>query len=168
MIWSHELIAERKFEIIEGGIRPEMINPASVDISVGFRYIRKSISKEPLTLNGFDKNNPKLFEPGAFLLVETLETLIVPADAAIELKLKSTTARMGWNHSLAFWFDPGWYGIGTMEIKNICEPDDPDGMLPLYPGMPFAQIIIHKLDQPTKHLYKGRYQRAQTVEGAKN
>jgi dCTP deaminase len=165
-VWSKNTIIKRQEEIIEGGIRPEYINPASVDICIGMRFISPDISDQSFTLSGLDENYPKPIRPGQFILVETMETLIVPNNAAIELKLKSSRAREGWNHSLAFWFDPGWYGIGTMELKNITESK----ALPIWPGMRIAQIIIHNLDTPVeqKDLYNGRYQNATTVEGAKN
>lgn len=161
-IWSYNTIRRRQHEIIEGGIPDEFINPASVDIRIGHKYIPKDFVAPTYTLEGFTENAPKFFRPNKLILVETYETLIVPKDAAIELKLKSSRAREGWNHSLAFWFDPGWYGIGTMELINLgCED------LPLWPGMRIAQIIIHNLDESVERGYSGRYQNATSVEASK-
>jgi dCTP deaminase len=81
----------------------------------------------------------------------------------VDLRLKSSTARMGWNHSLAFWVDPGWSGVLTMEVQNISK-----GPLRLTYGQRFAQIIVHELSSLTgEHSYQGRYQGATTVEAAK-
>jgi dCTP deaminase len=103
--------------------------------------------------------------PGAFLLVSTYEYISVPPDLAIELKLKSSRAREGWNHSLAFWVDPGWKGILTMEIQNITQERD----LILEYATPFAQLIVHQLTTPVGEGqgYAGKYQNAQEVEYAK-
>lgn len=161
-VWSFETIKRRQHEIIKGGIRDDLINPASVDIRIGSKIIFPDISQQILTLYA-NEENPRVVLPGEFLLVETYETLIVPKDVAIELKLKSSRAREGWNHSLAFWFDPGWYGIGTMELKNITQ----NRFLNIWPGMRIAQIIIHNLDQPVEQGYQGRYQNATSVEASK-
>lgn len=88
---------------------------------------------------------------------------MVPNDLAVELKLKSSRAREGFDHSLAFWFDPGWDGIGTLEIHNMNRLQT----LTLEYGMRFAQIIVHKLDVPVTNPYAGRYQNATSVEAAK-
>lgn len=162
-IWSRETIIKRQHEIIEGGIDPEFINPASVDIRIGHGYIFPKISQRRITMINNSEANPIILRPNQFILVETYETLIVPKDAAVELKLKSSRAREGWNHSLAFWFDPGWYGIGTMELKSYSE----EAPLWFWPGMRIAQIIIHNLDQPVAVGYQGRYQNATGVEGSK-
>ena len=77
--------------------------------------------------------------------------------------LKSSVARMGWNHSLAFWFDPGWNGIGTLEIKNITQYS----ILPIWYGMPFGQLVVHMLDDVPNKPYNGKYQNASGVEGVK-
>lgn len=88
---------------------------------------------------------------------------MVPNDLAMELKLKSSRAREGFDHSLAFWFDPGWSGVGTMEIHNMNRLQS----LTLTYGMRFAQCIYHKLDVPVTTAYQGRYQNATSVEAAK-
>jgi dUTPase len=81
--------------------------------------------------------------PGAFVLVETYEHITIPNGYCAELKLKSSMARQGFNHSLAFWVDPGWSGILTMEVMNATQYH----LLELKCGERFAQLIIHRLDQ---------------------
>ena len=137
-----------------------LVNPASIDIRIG---------NAAMTENG----NWRRFEmpasglallPGRFALVETLETFEVPNGYAMDLRLKSSTARRGWNHSLAFWIDPGWKGRLTMEVQNVLR----DTTLRLIPGERFAQVIVHKLSGLSEKPYAGRYNNATTVEGMKN
>ena len=155
-------------ELMERGLRgellepfnPEMVNPASIDICIGTTNIYRGVECD---ITGRDQANPIYLERGAFMLCSTLERLKVPLDCAMDLRLKSSRARAGYNHSLAFWFDPGWDGIGTLELQNVgYEP------LPIYPGLRIGQIIYHRLVAPCDKPYAGRYQAATTVEGAKS
>ncbi len=139
----------------------DMVNPASLDIRVGRRYIREvghgRWEREPLPEAGLK------VEPGDFLLVDTLESFAVPNGYAMALYLKSSTARRGWDHSLAFWVDPGWTGVLTMEVKNVLQYNP----LTLRTGQRFAQAVIHKLSGPSARPYDGRYNGATGVEEAK-
>lgn len=150
-----------------------LINPASIDIRIGktialekYEYHRSNSNAiaDPLDISETTSDKPFWLEPGAFALVSTYEWVMVPNGYAIELKLKSSTARKGFNHSLAFWVDPGWSGILTMEIQNVLKQH----FIPLWYGMRFAQMIVHTLDKPAAYPYKGRYQNAAQVEAAKH
>ena len=139
---------------------PELVNPASVDIRIG-----ADVKME--TDGGWKDYDLRemtslLVPPGGFLLASTLERIVVPKDLAIECKLKSSRARLGWNHSLAFWFDPGWDGVGTLEIQNINRYHT----LALTYAERFVQLIVHQITGQTAG-YHGRYQGASTVEEAK-
>lgn len=151
----------------------ELVNPASVDIRIGREMLLEGLGGHypdgpqpvfnPIDLTKYNEYKPFVMHPGAFALVATLERLAVPNGYAVDLRLKSSRARQGWDHSLAFWFDPGWDGYGTMEIRNSTRYH----ALPLWAGMRFAQIIVHKLDAPAERPYAGRYQGAQSVEAPK-
>jgi dCTP deaminase len=139
-----------------------LLNPASIDIRVGRtavietafgRFEKMIIPETGLTL-----------DPGDFALLETWETFNVPNGYAMDLRLKSSVARRGFNHSLAFWVDPGWKGVLTMEVKNILQYNG----LRLFPGEPFAQVIVHRLTGLSIKPYAGRYQNAKNVEQAKS
>lgn len=144
---------------------PELLNPASIDIRIGKQLMWMSPAAgrsgkwQKIELK---EGSAYWLNPGELVLVETYEKLLVPDGHAMEMKLKSSIARQGYDHSLAFWFDPGWEGIGTMEISNHM-----DYVLPLEYGMRFAQIIYHRLTEPATHPYEGRYQHATGVESAK-
>lgn len=145
------------------------VNPASIDICIGHKCIIEMRS-------GFietDVSQPRFIDPddfththvgpGEFILVETLETFNLPHNIAMDLRLKSSIARMGWNHSLAFWVDPGWNGVLTMEIQNITRYQN----LYLEVGQRFAQVIVHQLSSPALNPYKGRYQNSTSVTSHK-
>ena len=135
----------------------KLINTASLDIRIGAELIQESGNLVSIL------RTPYNLDPGEFVLVETFEIIKVPLDLAVELRLKSSIARQGYNHSLAFWFDPGWSGRGTMEIQNITRTKK----LPLYEGMLFAQLIFHKLNSVPLAPYGGKYQWAQGVQAAR-
>ena len=166
----------------------KLLNPASLDIRIGktlliedikhknhidfktklrsrssVSYFRRVDLTHSITGQSFNEQNPYLIKPGTFLLAETLEWIKVSHKYCVNMYLKSSVARMGWNHSLAFWFDPGWNGIGTLEIKNITQYS----ILPIWYGMPFGQLVVHMLDDVPNKPYNGKYQNASGVEGVK-
>lgn len=143
---------------------PELVNPASIDIRIGNEVLVEHISEfYSSSISKSTKLNPWLVRPGEFILVATLETLKVPNGYAVEMKLKSSRAREGWNHSLAFWFDPGWIGKATMELHNVSRYHH----LPLYPGLRIGQIIVHRLSGDAIKPYNGKYQNTNSVEQSK-
>lgn len=156
-ILSDVTLHERLHELV---LEPDhtLVNPASIDIRIG-RYLKYEKEAEwDLVEQG-----PYTLQPKEFVLISTYEHLLVPDDLVIELKLKSSRAREGYDHSMAFHFDPGWSGIGTMEVHNMNRLQS----LSVEYGTRFAQLIVHKLDKPALKPYSGRYQNASTVELAK-
>lgn len=141
-----------------------LVNPASIDIRVGRQLVRPIAPGKgvPTNLVPFTEANPYEIGHHEFILVQTFECINVPNGYAVDLKLKSSRAREGWTHALAFWFDPGWRGVGTMELKNWAPYS-----LPIWYGMKIGQIIVHKVDAPSLHTYAGKYQGAEGVELAK-
>lgn len=138
-----------------------LVNPASIDIRVGRTAIVETafgrMDKVIIPSTGLT------LDPGDFALVDTWESFNVPNGYAMDLRLKSSTARSGFDHSLAFWVDPGWRGVLTMEIKNVKQYN----ALRLIPGERFAQIIVHRLSGMSDKPYAGRYNGAKGVEEAK-
>jgi len=151
-----------------------LINPASVDIRIGKTMMvekdqgaykcgfRETTAWQEVDLTNTNEQNPIMLQPGQFVLLSTYEHIKVPSNLAMELRLKSSIARQGYNHSLAFWVDPGWDGILTMEVYNVRQFK----RLPLWYGMRFAQAILSHVTEPTD-TYHGRYQHAAAVEAAK-
>ena len=141
---------------------PALVNPASIDLRIGRGLLYEDGDRD-MGWNLVEDGAYPL-TPHEFVLVETLEHITVPNGYVAELRLKSSSARAGFNHSLAFWVDPGWSGILTMEVANLRRARS----LPLIYGARFAQLIVHTLDAPAAAPYAGRYQGATTVQAAKN
>lgn len=187
MILPYQELNSRHSDLIEHPDK-ELLNPASIDIRIGdtllievynpslplwFNRLLRPISfllpKNVLpkfhnvNLKKYSKKNSFYIYPGECVLVASQENLLVPDDLVMDIRLKSSRARELYNHSLAFWFDPGWMGIGTLELQNIgsyCK-------LPLYPGMKIGQIIYNKLTDTCEKPYRGRYRGAGGVESSK-
>jgi deoxycytidine triphosphate deaminase len=135
---------------------PDLVNPASIDIRVGSEML---LEVGPEEFKAVDLTaEPVHLQPGEFALVPTLEWLMVPNGYAVELKLKSSRARQGYDPSMALWLDPGWCGTGTMGIRNATRYTP----LPIEYGMRIAQVIVHQLDQPAVRPNSGRDQGART------
>lgn len=141
--------------------RHQFVNPASIDVHCGNELLKETpngeLTKMPIPRAGIQ------FKPGEFALVPTLEYFNVPNGYAMDLRLKSSSARQGWQHAMAFWVDPGWRGVLTMEIYNARHYET----LTLKAGQRFAQVIVHKLIGPSEKPYIGKYAGALKVEGAK-
>lgn len=85
-------------------------------------------------------------------LASTMEHFTMPDDCVAYVKDKSTWARrfvLVQNTII----EPGWRGFLTLEITY----DGDDGIV-IEAGSPIAQIVFHKLDEPTEQPYRGKYQ----------
>ena len=188
MILPYQALKERHSELIE---HPEesLLNPASIDIRIGetllievyspllplwinraLRPISFLLPKnfkpkfKKIHLRQFTSENPFYINPGECVLVSSKENLLVPEDLVMDIRLKSSRARELYNHSLAFWFDPGWRGIGTLEIQNIST----FAKLPLYYDLKIGQIIYNQLTATCSKPYSGKYKYAGGVESSKD
>lgn len=90
--------------------------------------------------------------PGQFSLASSVERFTMPNDVLALVKDKSSWARLGLSVFNTV-IEPGWCGYLTLELKNqgsdalvICKSD------------PIAQILFHRLDEPTERGYEGKYQ----------
>jgi dCTP deaminase len=128
---------------------PDLVNPASIDIRVG-PEMRLEVGPDEWKAVDLSRG-PVHLGPGELALVPTLEWLMVPNGYAVELKLKSSCARQGYDPSMAVWLDPGWCGVGTMGIRNATRFTP----LPMECGMRLAQIVVHQLDQPAVRPHRG-------------
>ena len=90
--------------------------------------------------------------PGDFALASTMEHFAIPDDVLAIVHDKSTWARRGLcvQNTVA---EPGWRGFLTLELTNHGA-----GTITIRTGMPIAQIVLHRLDEPTEQPYAGKYQ----------
>jgi dCTP deaminase len=95
--------------------------------------------------------HPFILHPGEFVLGATLEYLRLPTTLFGEVTGRSSWGRLGLIIATATAVHPGFKGCLTLELVN-------HGNIPveLYPGVPIAQIVFHKMqgEQPE---YAGRY-----------
>lgn len=142
----------------------DLVNPASIDIRIGAtaRVEVAPYRREDLDLTHYSYDCPYIVTPGQFLLIATYESFHVPKGYVVDLRLKSSRAREGWDHALAFFVDPGWRGVLTMEVKNATQYTP----LALWHGMVFAQIIVHQVTDSDAE-YRGRYQDSKKVEDSR-
>lgn len=161
-------------------IEKNLVNSASIDVRAGYgpwkaerrRRLWERIKDfwgrvHPLSLETWEDIDPGsagvIIKPGESILVPLMEHVTIPNGYVCELKLKSSTARRGWDHRLAFWVDPGWDGILTMELSN----DMKWTSLHIQPGQRVAQLIIRRASGLSDKPYRGRYQGATKVEAEK-
>src|SRR5262249_10435549 len=147
----------------------ELINGASIDVTLGAKILRELSpphdvedavdellhgpsrvarwpidfrARQPLRVEEIVLGN-KAYQlaPGEFILAATEQLFHLPPDIAMELRMKSSAARIGINHSLAGWADPTWHGSAlTLELKNETRYHT----LLLRPGDRIAQVIFHR------------------------
>lgn len=93
----------------------------------------------------------RLLWPGRFFLASTIEHFDMPDDMLAVVHDKSTWARRGvFVHNTVI--EPGWRGHLTLEIQSRATFGK------IEPGTPIAQIVFHRLDEPTQRPYTGKYQ----------
>ena len=90
--------------------------------------------------------------PGRFVLASTIEHFDMPDDLLAIVHDKSTWARRGLTVQNTV-VESGWKGYLTLELTlHSWRP------IRLRAGDPIAQIVFHKLDEPTELPYSGKYQ----------
>lgn len=145
---------------------PQRVGPASYDLCLGKNYMT------PLTHGGVWRGWKQWEMPAEgfyilpqhFLLAEVSECVRLSSRVGAQLAGRSSLGRLGVTvHITAGWIDPGYAGVLTLEVANL----GPAPVL-LKPGMRVAQLVMHMLDEPTSHPYRGRYQGAKVVEACKD
>lgn len=131
---------------------PEMINPASIDVTLGNKILLETCSgwKE------FDiSDHPFQMAPKDFVLAHTAELIRVPSDLEAVFQLKSSRGREGYEHALAGYIDPGFTGQVTLELTNLNQYHS----LPLKAGMRIGQLRFMRVDEIPNRPYSvtGRY-----------
>lgn len=159
---------------------PEHVNGTSLDVTLGDeilvedyaatpakRYVRLS-QREALSVCRMKiPKSGHHMRPGAFILACTQQVFNLPADISAEYKLKSSLARIGLDHMLAGWCDPGWCGSTlTLELKNETQWHT----LIIETGVRIGQVVFHRHEPVSpafNYAFRGRYNGDKTVEGAK-
>lgn len=142
---------------------PEMVNPASIDVTLGPQIL---VENDHGDFTEFDISKQEFWmPPGGFVLAVTAEWVRIPVNLECCFQLKSTVGRLGYNHALAGYIDPGFSGRITLELKNYRRFSE----LPLSAGMRIGQLRFARLDSTPIRPYSitGRYNNDSTVQRAK-
>lgn len=93
---------------------------------------------------------------GMNTLACSIEHFNIPNDVLGTLCDKSSLARLGLQVQNTV-LEPGWRGYLTLEL-TYAPKMALWGSLVLHAGQPIAQVIFHRLDEPTEQPYEGKYQ----------
>ena len=152
----------RKMGLVEPFL-PELVNPASIDVTLGEEILVENDNGEFTSFNISDETF--YMPPGAFILAHTSEYIRVPNNLECIFQLKSSRGREGYEHALAGYIDPGFHGRVTLELSNVRRFKE----LPLRAGMKIGQLRFAKVDQIPMRSYAvtGRYQGDEGVQTSK-
>lgn len=106
-----------------------------------------------------------ILHPGQFALGGSMEWFTLSSDLIGQVNGKSSLGRLGLQiHATAGFFDPGWNGIGTLELSNVAPIP-----IRLYPGMLIAQMVFMYGSDMADRPYgsdglNSKYQNANTVQ----
>jgi len=90
--------------------------------------------------------------PGNFVLASTVEEFFMPDDLIAFVHDKSSWARRGLSLFNTV-IEPGWRGFLTLELSN-----QSNEAICIKAGLPIAQIVFMRLEEPTEKPYTGKYQ----------
>lgn len=151
-----------------GGIEPfnpAFINPASVDLRLGFMWRDMTKPDKVITDNYIwltpsivEYYKRRIFTPRdttiyKSVLAITYEWVRIRDDQAAEIKLKTTPSRKGLGHPIADWVDPGYEGKLTLMLHAF-------QTIKLEYLEPIVQIVVHSMHVPciTPYGKTGHYQ----------
>ena len=85
----------------------------------GFQPTDLVVTQDLKTMSIGGKAAPLRLKPGDFVLGQTLESVVIPADMAAQIQGKSSLARSGLSiHATAPHIHPGFVGTITLEMHN--------------------------------------------------
>lgn len=142
-------------EIYVSPYEPSMVQPASLDLRLGFDFIRYLDTGHPIDpmskWNGTEEFSADtvIIQPMEFILGVTLEMFGLGSGIAARVEGKSTLGRLGLIiHSTAGFVDPGFKGYITLEMTNINNRP-----IILRAGMRICQMAFHPMDEPCERPY---------------
>jgi dCTP deaminase len=99
--------------------------------------------------------------PGASVLVDAIERFRMPNDVIGFLYSKSTWARLHIEQAGTV-IEPGWRGVLRLEL-NMHSGGAP---ITIEGGTGVAQVVFHRLEEPTDQPYEGKYQDQEPEQNA--
>lgn len=138
--WSE--CPERVTPLVEG-CTPK-INPASLEIHLGVTAeTRRVLTGKAqgvwleVPFADFSEDFPYQMQPGEAMLVAAMEKINIPRFLCGQFRLKSSRGRELYEHFEAGFFDPGYFGVPTLELINHDSVP-----LPLYPKLAIGQLVF--------------------------
>ena len=128
---------------------PLHVQPCSIDLTLGSTVKIESLDQNSDGWVDIDITNPYEVRPGQFLLATTAETLKMPDDISGQIALRSSAARLGWDHCLSGWIDSGFAGTVTLELRNNKQLSN----LTIQSGMRLVQLVCFQLNFPASTPY---------------
>lgn len=152
-------IARSVSTIVSPPPRPDALQPASIDLSLGSmllvpipRFAGTTIDirrHRPADLMRRVSLGEYTLAPGCAALGTTAERITVPYTHIARVEGRSTLARIFLiPHAAAGFIDPGFCGEVTLELVNLGP-----WAIQLYVGMPIAQLSIAELSSPAARAY---------------
>lgn len=169
MILSDKTIQEmlEKRELVAEPLCPESLQSASLDCRLGTHFLKFKDTKQNIDLLGsYEYEDIQkdciIIEPHSFLLATTMEYIELPDHLTAFVEGRSSVGRIGLFIQNAGWIDPGFKGRITLELYNA-------NKLPikLSAGRRICQLVFCKMDYPSQHPYKGKYQGQMKTTGSK-
>lgn len=171
-ILSHAELTAIVDEGVITGVAPDMINAASIDITVGNVFYVEDTENPRLVVIGdtaeervgpnmkrivLEKGDSIILKPGQVALCASEQVFNLPANLSCEYKEKSSMGRSFLQHMMAGWCDAGWHGsVLTMEIKNVTEAHN----IAIRPGVRLGQMIFFPhapVTEEASYAKRGRY-----------
>ena len=145
---------------------PDLLSVCSYDLTLGNTIKVESLDPHNDGWVEVDITDGYLIQPKQFILAHTAETIRLPRDVSGQIVLRSSAARLGWNHCLAGWCDPSFHGQVTLELKNQLQLHP----LTIQAGQRLVQMIFFKLDRTPAAGYDqvGNYQHQTGVTVSNN
>ena len=140
---------------------PDNINPASIDLCWSGR-LRVA---HPEGWSDVVEYESYVLQVGGLYLMDTLEVINMPDDAAGLLALKSSMGRIGLEHLHAGFVDPGFHNATlTLEIKVLAP-----WPITLKKGQRIVQMVLYRLNAKPEKTYAvtGRYNHQKEPQAAK-
>lgn len=146
------------------GVDPSLVNASSIDLTIADLFLlERSDTSHTVDLS---TSSTDLFteftgsfitlQPGEFILAHTEQYLQIPDNVSAQLTLRSSVARMGVNHLLAGWVDPGFRGTLTLELQNTLRRHS----VRIPAGIRIGQISVFRHDAVVyemSYASRGRY-----------
>lgn len=139
-----------KGELIIGEIKPEQLQPNSVDLTLGGTYsiIEPNEEDRSVDIKKAIKYKHSVFKdaitisPKQFILMASEEVLNIPNGIVGFVQGRSSVARIGLQTEQAGLIDAGFRGTITFELYN-----ESNHAITLYKGMRIAQVYFFKAEK---------------------